>query len=258
MGGLSPVSENAVVWHDVECGSYEADLATWLDLADRAESVLEIGAGTGRVSLHLADQGCDVTALDPQPELVRAMAARARERGLRIRAHVGDARSFDMQRSFDLAIAPMQVVQLMGGERARRLMLERVRAHLERGALFAAALADPFEGIPSLGLSPGGTPLGIDAAPPMPDMRQEEGWVYSSTPVAVRPVKGATEIDRLRQSVSPEGELAESLTTLRLDRVLPEDLERPGQELGYRTAGRREVPPTTEYVGSTVVLLEAV
>jgi SAM-dependent methyltransferase len=246
VGGLSPVSDDAVVWHDVECGSYEADLATWRDLAHRAESVLEVGSGSGRVALHLAEQGCDVTALDPQPELVRALASRARERGLRVRAHVGDARSFDMQRTFDLVIAPMQVVQLMGGERARRLMLERVHAHLKRGGLFAAALADPFEGVPE-----------EQAAPPMPDMRQEEGWVYSSTPVAVRPVKGATEIDRLRQSVSPEGELAESLTTLRLDRVLAEDLEQPASEMGYRAAGRREVPATSEYVGSTVVLLEA-
>jgi SAM-dependent methyltransferase len=246
VGGLNPAGEDAVVWHDVECGSYEADLATWRELAHRAESVLEVGSGSGRVALHLAEQGCDVTALDPQPELVRALAARARERGLRVRAHVGDVRSFDMQRAFDLVIAPMQVVQLMGGERARRLMLERVHAHLKRGGVFAAALADPFEGIPE-----------EQAAPPMPDMRQEEGWVYSSTPVAVRPVKGATEIDRLRQSVSPEGELAESFTTLRLDSVLPEDLERPAGKIGYRPAGRREVPATAEYVGSTVVLLEA-
>jgi SAM-dependent methyltransferase len=246
MGGMTSALEDTVVWHDVECGAYDADLPLWRSLAEQADAVLEIGAGTGRVALHLAERGCGVTALDPEPALVRAMAARARERGLRVRAHVGDARSFDLQRSFDLVIAPMQVVQLMGGEGGRLAMLERVRRHLKRGGVFAAALADPFEGIPP-----------EDAEPPVPDMREHGGWVYSSTPVAVRDAGDATEIERLRQAVSPSGELSESLSTTSLDRVSPTDLERPAAGLGFRAHPTRAVPATGDYVGSTVVLLEA-
>jgi len=247
MGGVSSVLDETVVWHDVECGAYDADLPLWRELAEQADSVLEVGAGTGRVALHLAERGCDVTALDPEPVLIRAMAARARERGLRVRAHVGDARSFDLQRSFELVIAPMQVVQLMGGEKGRVAMLERVRRHLRRGGVFAAALADPFEGVPP-----------EDAEPPVPDMRDAGGWVYSSIPVAVRDAGGATEIERLRQAVSPAGELSESVATVRLDRVAPGELEAAAAGLGFRAQRPREVPATGDYVGSTVVLLEAV
>jgi len=52
--GPSP-AQRAVVWHDLECGGYRVDLQAWLELAERAGGpVLDVGAGTGRVSLALA------------------------------------------------------------------------------------------------------------------------------------------------------------------------------------------------------------
>ena len=42
-----------VVWHDVECGGYDADLTLWQELAREAGGpVLDVGAGTGRVALR--------------------------------------------------------------------------------------------------------------------------------------------------------------------------------------------------------------
>src|SRR5215212_2421318 len=105
-----------VVWHDVECGGYEADLPLWRSLAaDAAGPVLEIGCGTGRVALDLAEHGFDVAALDPVSALIRALEERARAGRVAVEAAVGDARTLNMRRrDFALVIAPMQVVQLMG------------------------------------------------------------------------------------------------------------------------------------------------
>ena len=236
------------IWHDVECASYTADLPLWRELAERARGpLLDIGCGTGRVALDLAGRGHDVTGLDSEPELVRALAARARERGLRVRAEVGDARAFDLGgRRFSLAVAPMQVVQLLDGPQGRARMLACVRRHLLPGGVLAAAIADPLEDVSA-----------DDALPPLPDVREQGGWVYSSMPVAVRVQERSTAIDRLRQAVSPGGELAETLATIELDRVVPDELEESARRAGFRVRPRRQVPPTDDYVGSAVVILAA-
>ena len=237
---------DSVVWHDVECAAYAADLPLWCELADAAAGpVLDLGCGTGRVALDLAARGHDVTALDSEPAFVAALGTRARERGLRVRTQVADARSFALGREFALVVAPMQVVQLLGGPPARLRMLGCVRGHLAAGGRFAAALADPFEGVPA-----------GEAAPPPPDARERDGWVSSSTPVGVRAEPGATVIDRLRQAVSPSGELEEAVASIRLDDARPEELEHVGASLGLRTLPRRQVPGSGDYVGSTVVMLE--
>ena len=74
------------MWHDVECGRYDADLPLWHELAREApEGVLDVGAGTGRVALRLAHAGHDVTALDIDPTLL-AVLERAR-RATRLHGH---------------------------------------------------------------------------------------------------------------------------------------------------------------------------
>ena len=73
----APIS--AVMWHDVECGTYTADLPLWRRLArDSGGPTLDVGAGTGRVALDLARAGERVTALDLDAELLAELARRAR------------------------------------------------------------------------------------------------------------------------------------------------------------------------------------
>jgi SAM-dependent methyltransferase len=241
------VKAGAVAWHDVECASYAADLPLWRELAVASGGpVLDIGCGTGRVALDLAARGHEVTALDSDAELVRELARRARESGLHVDCVTADARSFSLPGRFSLALAPMQVVQLLGGESGRRRALACARRQLEPGGLLAVALADPFEAVPA-----------DTALPPLPDVLEEDGWVLSSRPLAVRPEPGVVAVDRLRQLVSPAGELSEELVTVRLDSVSPAELEAEAVAGGLRPAGRRSVPETADHVGSTVVLLSA-
>lgn len=238
-----------VLWHDLECGRYAADLPLWRELAAEhapAAPILDLGAGSGRVSLDLARAGRDVTALDLDPLLLAALVERAAAAGLEVETVRADARDFSLPRRFALVLAPMQTVQLLGGPGSRAGFLRSAAACLAPGGLLACALADALEG--------------FDAAhtePPLPDVLEQDGWVYASQPVAVRPdTEGAT-IERIRQTVAPDGTRTAEGDSVRLDRLDAETLEAEGAAAGLEPAGRRFVEMTEEHVGSEVVLLRA-
>lgn len=231
-----------VIWHDVECGAYDADLRLWEALAEQAGGpVLDLGCGTGRVALHLARRGHSVIGLDVDPELIDSLAARAA--GLPVETVVADARDFELGREVALALAPMQTLQLLPGAAGRQACLRQVSSHLRSGGRFAAAI---LERMPE----PDGSP------PPLPDVREVDGWVYSS--LAVEAAVGPEEIfvRRLRQTVSPAGELSEEGNEVRIATFPAARLEAEAAGAGLVPAARHEIPPTDIHVGSTVVVLE--
>jgi len=239
------VADLHVLWHDLECGRYSADLPLWRELAaGEGDPVLDLGAGTGRVSLDLARAGHGVTALDLDPLLLAALRARAT--ALAVETVEADARAFALERRFALVLAPMQTIQLLGGAPGRAGLLRSALGALRPGGLLACALADALEG--------------FDAAhtePPLPDVLEQDGWVYASQPVAVRPDDEGTTIERIRQTVSPAGARTAEGDVVRLDKLDGDTLEAEGVALGFRAAGRRFVEMTDEHVGSEVVLLRA-
>lgn len=237
---------HAVNWHDAECGVYAVDLPLWSQLAHEAAGpVLELGAGTGRVALHLAAEGFEVTAVERVPELLSALEARARERELSVDAVEADVRDLSLDRRFALICAPMQLAQVLGGAEGRTAMLRGIAAHLAPGGRAALALLGEFAASEP------------DAPPPLPDLLERDGWVYSSQPVEAVAVDGAIEVRRLRQLVSPAGELESELEVVRLEDLDPDRLAREARAAGLVEAELLEVPATADHVGSVVCVLEA-
>ncbi|MGH2992820.1 MAG: class I SAM-dependent methyltransferase [Solirubrobacterales bacterium] len=247
---MTAASDRTVAWHEVECGSYAADLPLWEELADGAGGpILELGCGTGRVALHLARLGHEVVGLDVDAGLVAELDSRAADADLAARAVVADAASFQLEERFSLAIAPMQLAQILRGECERAAMLAQVAAHLRPGGTFAAALVDA-------GTLPESAAAGDgNGAAPLPDVRELDGWLFSSLPLALRRDDRCLTIERLRQAVSPDGELSEEVDITELAPFSPAELEADAQAAGLRATGRREIPDTDWHVGSTVCLL---
>jgi SAM-dependent methyltransferase len=240
---------SAAIWHDVECGAYEADLPLWEELAEEAGGpVLDLGCGTGRVALHLARRGHAVLGLDRDSELIAALAARAV--GLPVEAEEGDARDFALGAEFGLALAPMQLLQLFAGRGERLACFEAVAKHLRRGGVFACAIVESM-----IGGTNGARGGGLDPSL-LPDAREVEGTVYSSLPLEATVDSDEIVVRRLRQVVSPAGELSESESTVRLATVTAAEIEEQARAAGLRPAGRREIPATADHVGSTAVLCE--
>jgi SAM-dependent methyltransferase len=238
----------SVIWHELECGSYTEDLALWRDLArESGDPVLDVGAGTGRVTLELARHGHAVTALDLDGELLAQLAAAAG--GVDVSTVVADARDFALETTFALCIVPMQTIQLLGGWRGRRAFLACAARHLRPGGMLAIAIADELE------------PFDADAdalvIAPLPDVCERDGVVYSSRPTAIRERDGGFVLERRRETVSAGGELTVELDEVALDSVSAETVERECADAGLELSGRVQIPATDEYVASVVVTLRA-
>ncbi len=235
------------IWHDLECGSYTADLMFWRALAQKVGGpVLDVGAGTGRTALELAREGHEVVAIDCDDELLGQLRERAA--GLEITTIVADARAFWFESSFPLVIVPMQTIQLLGGAEGRASFLECAVYHLESPGVLAIAIADDLE---LFDVTDGTVPG------PLPDVVEHDGVVYSSRPVAVRTDGDGFELERRRETVTADGRLSTEQDLIHLDRVDPDTLEAEAQAAGLRAASRMEIAATEDYVGSTVVMLRA-
>lgn len=236
----------SVIWHDLECGGYDQDLPLWRELATRhGGPVLEIGAGTGRVTLELARVGQSVTALDVDGVLLAELGARAD--GLDVRTVVADARAFELHRRFPLCIVPMQTIQLLGGAEGRAGFLRCARRHLVDHGVLAIAIAERLELFDT----------GDGTVALLPDVCERDGIVYCSRPTAVRLAGDGFVLERERQTVTAKGELTTELDQVRLDRLDGDQLEREARAGGLRPAARARIQATEDHVGSTVVILHA-
>jgi SAM-dependent methyltransferase len=250
--GLEPAAALRVIWHDLECGAYRADLALWRELAAKqAGPVLEIGAGTGRVTLALARHGHELTALDCDRALLHALCARAGDAA--VRTLCADARRFALHgERFALCIVAMQTVQLLD-DVGRRSFLSLARSALSRGGLLACAIlarVEPFS-------------CATGELGPPPDTVRLDGVLYASLPTRVALGQRHVTIERERRiAPAPDGAARESShpferSVVRLRRLSARQLQREASAAGFRAERAVELPATDDHAGSRVVLLRA-
>jgi SAM-dependent methyltransferase len=239
---------DAVAWHDIECGPYQADLPLWRELAELAPGpVLDVGAGTGRVALDLARQGHAVIALDRDADLLQELRRRAQ--GLPVTTVCADARELSLpgERRPGLCLVPMQTLQLLGGAEGRGRFLAAARAQLRPGALLAAAIVEDLDVFDTA--QDGGRG-------PAPDHGRVGDLLYVSRPTAVRARPQAWLLERERVASGPAG-ARRAPDAIALDRVSRRRLEREARAAGLGVEAPRTVAATSDHVASTVVMLRA-
>ncbi len=80
----------------------------------KGKKVLDVGAGTGRLTLRLAKLGADVTALDISEEMLKKLKVKAKK----IKDVIGDCESMPFEdESFDVVVATFHIVHLKGLKR---------------------------------------------------------------------------------------------------------------------------------------------
>ncbi len=239
---------DAVIWHDAECGAYDGDLRAWERLSsEHGGPLLELGAGTGRLALHLARRGHEVVAVERAPELASELARRAFDEGLPVEVVTADVRTLALDRAFPLVAVAMQFIQLFLTASERHTVLDVCARHLTPGGVVAAAIV---EDVPDILTA-------ADAGATLPDIREAGGAVYSSQPLGSRVAGGVIASERHRQRVSASGDVVAETHVDHLAVLESGAFAAEARDAGLRPVGTISVAPTDLHVGSEIVLLEA-
>ncbi len=146
--------------YDAECVAQAVtieDIPFYVDLAKKAGqfplsevgegvrgrgSVLELGCGTGRVTIPIAKAGVEVTGLDSSLEMLDV--ARAKSAGIEnVRWVQSDMANFELDQRFGLVIIPFRSFSLLLTVAEQQACLRRIHDHLLPGGRLALNFFNP-------------------------------------------------------------------------------------------------------------------
>ncbi len=206
--------------YDQENNSFEPDGPFFLEMACQAGGpVLDLGCGSGRITIPLAQSGIDITGLDIVPGLLAQ--AKQKSPGLAIHWVEGDGRAFQLNRQFDFIFAAGCVFQHLLTRPDQEAMLARIREHLtaSRGSAngrFATGLFFPH-------------PEQLEDVP-----KEQEWFSYTTVDGRDVAVSGTEYYDPLRQVkvetavrrwIDKDGETITRKAPLSLRYIYPQEME---------------------------------
>ena len=123
----------------------EIDYGLWADFIDKIikkeykgtpELILDLGCGTGSMTLELADRGYDMTGVDYSPEMLDIARRRAEMLGRDILWLCQDMRSFELYGTVDVAVCCLDSINHLTSTRDLDRCLSLVHNYLVPDGLF--------------------------------------------------------------------------------------------------------------------------
>ncbi len=116
--------------------SYREDLHFYRRMAQTLGGpLLELGCGTGRLTLPLARAGNEIVGLELSPKMLQKAQEKAREKavaeGLNLELILGDMRTFALERRFKTVLIPFNALMHLYTLGDQAAALGRVHHHLE-------------------------------------------------------------------------------------------------------------------------------
>ena len=143
----------AAAYYDL-APDFPADIPFYLEqLRSPAPTILELGCGTGRVSVALAPQAAFLHGVDLSPAMIERCRTRLREAGLgdsRATGTVADISDLQLDRRFDLLIAPYRVFQNLTTEGQVAGLFATLRAHMFPGGRAILNTFRPYADPPTI------------------------------------------------------------------------------------------------------------
>ena len=113
------------------------------EAANVSGPVLELTAGTGRLSLPLIEAGVQLTCVDSSRGMLDVLARKLKARHLSADLWCADVCRLDLRTSFQLALLPFQSFMEIVGEERQRQALSAVFACLAPGGRFICTMHNP-------------------------------------------------------------------------------------------------------------------
>jgi 2-polyprenyl-3-methyl-5-hydroxy-6-metoxy-1,4-benzoquinol methylase len=132
------------VTYDLECDAFDDDYPAIEQWARKTGGpLLDLACGTGRMSIHMALQGYEVTGVDLIPEMIAHGKKKAAARGVSIEFVVADARDFHLGRQYPFVFMLMNAFQFLHTRADHEAMFACVREHLEPDGYFLFETRNP-------------------------------------------------------------------------------------------------------------------
>ena len=133
--------------YDLAYGDYSDDITFYENLSRAFDGpALELGVGTGRVAIPLAQAGRDVVGIDASPEMLARAEANRKAADLppeRLELVRADMTAFTLRRQFDFIFVAADTFQHLLTTGEQQACLRCVADHLRPGGLFVMSVRSP-------------------------------------------------------------------------------------------------------------------
>lgn len=115
------------------------DIPFFLSYAKPNIEILEIACGTGRISIPLAQKGCNITGLDLSRPMLQVLQTKLQFEPKDVRDRINyleaDMTDFNLSRKFDLIIIPLYSFQALSTDQERDSCFKCIKNHMDHNTL---------------------------------------------------------------------------------------------------------------------------
>ena len=127
-----------------------ADIPFYMEYAKKQNgNILELGCGTGRVSIELAKSGFSVTGIDLSEQMLAVYKDKIKSLPDDVKKKIfimnGNMTNFEFNHKFYLIIAPFRVFQLLLTDNDVRNAFNCIKKHLDKNGIFIINVFRPYD-----------------------------------------------------------------------------------------------------------------